>query len=134
MKSLIRNTIVNSLSLLALTQILAGVKIEGGLLTYLIGGLALSLIIFLLKPLLNVLALPLNFITFGTFSFFINVIILYLLTVAIPQITISAFTFNGLKFMGFVIPKISVNVFFAYIISSAVLSFVASFVDWLSKK
>ncbi|MCL5438928.1 MAG: phage holin family protein [Patescibacteria group bacterium] len=134
MKSLIRNTIVNSLSLLALTQLLAGVKIEGGTLTYLIGGIALSLMIFLLKPLLNLLALPLNFITFGTFSFFINVIILYLLTVAIPQITISAFTFKGESFMGFVIPKISVNAFFAYIISSAVLSFVASLVNWLIKK
>lgn len=134
MKSLVRNTAVNAFGLFLLTGILPGVKILGGMATFIFGGFILSVMYFFLRPIFNLLALPLNLVTFGSFSFLINMAILYLLTVFIPQISISSFVFTGYSFAGFIIPKVSFNTFFAYLVSSLVLSITVSLVQWLIKK
>lgn len=133
MKSLIRKTAIYGLSLYFLTLIVPGVRVDGGFSIYVLGGFVLTIMSFLLKPLLNLLALPLNIITMGSFSVIINVLILYLLTVFIGQISISPFTFQGLSFAGFIIPKTSFNAFFSYVLASLVLSAIISFITWLRK-
>ena len=134
MKSKITNILFYSFALFSLTLVLPGVKVSGGMPTYLLGGVVLSLMFLILKPVLNIIALPLNFVTLGSFSFLINVIILYLLTVFIGNISISSFEFSGLKFAGFVVPKFFVNTFFAFILASLLLSIIFTFLTWLIKK
>lgn len=134
MKSVLRNTLINASALFIIPQIIAGVKITGGIETYLFGGFCLFLMSLLLKPILNLITLPLNFLTFGSFSFVTNIIILYLLTVFVTQISISAFTFQGFSFAGFVIPEIYLNTLFAFIVSAFVLSLIISLIQWLIKK
>ena len=117
-----------------LTLVLPGVKITGGIPTFIIGGIVLSLMFLIIKPILNIITLPLNFITLGSFSFFINVIILYLLTVFVPSISISSFAFSGLKFAGFIVPKLYINTFFSFVLASLLLSLIFTFLTWLIKK
>ncbi len=134
MKTLLRNTAINGVSLFILTQLFSGVNISGGFITFVIGGIVLSLMTIILRPILNLIAFPINLITFGLFSFVINAIILYLLTVVIQDIKITAFVFNGFSFAGFVVPSVSLNTLFAYILSSFVLSVTVSFINWLIEK
>lgn len=133
MKSLLRNTILNGFGLFLTSQVLAGVKIEGGLTNLAIAGLALSVISFVLKPILTIITLPLNLLTFGAFSFVMNIILLYILTVLVPQIKISEFTFEGASFAGFVIPTIHLNTFFTFVVAAILLSGIISFFRWLIK-
>ena len=134
MKGLIRNTVINSISLAVLDLVIPGVTIHGGLKTYILSGFILSLLLMIVKPILNILSLPLNMVTLGLFSFFTNSIILYLLTVLETDISIKAFTYNGYTFAGFVIPIMHFNTFFAFIITAAILSVIISFFDWLLQK
>lgn len=134
MKSFLRNILLNAFSIFFISQILSGVKVSGGLPTYIIGGIALTLLLTLVKPVLNLLALPLNIVTLGMFSFLVNVIIFYLLTVFVMNISITAFTFQGYTYAGFVIPKIHFNILFSYIITSFLQSAIVSFLAWLSEK
>ena len=134
MKRLIRNTTVNSFALYLISVILAGVVISGGFITFLLGGLALSIMNVTVKPVLSILSLPLNLVTLGLFSFFSNAIILYLLTVIVPNIKINAFTFKGFSLAGFVVPDIYFNGLFAYIAAAFVLSLFYSYFEWLIKK
>jgi len=134
MKTVIRNIVFYSFSLFALTQTLSGVKISGGVETYFLGGIALSLIFLLIKPILNILTLPLNIVTLGTFSFFTNVIILYLLTIFVPKIKVSSFIFQGISYAGFTIPRTDVNQLLAFIVSGLALSAIITFLTWLIKK
>lgn len=117
-----------------LTLVLPGVKISGGMPTYILGGAALSLMFVVLKPVLSIVTLPLNVITLGSFSFVVNAGILYLLTRFVPNISISSFGFSGLKFAGFIVPKIFVNIFFAFVLASLLLSIIFTFLTWLIKK
>ena len=111
-----------------------GVRISGGLTTYIIGGVVLSLLFVIVKPILSLITLPLNIITLGLFSFLINAIILYLLTVLVPAVSVVGFRFKGLSFLGFVVPQVSVNIFFAFIIASALMSLILGFLKWLTTK
>lgn len=134
MRAIARNVGIYSFSLFALTQVLSGVKISGGAITYVVGGAVLSIMFVIIKPILNIITLPLNVITLGTFSFLINSIILYLLTILVPGISIAAFVFKGFSFAGFVVPSITLNTFFAFIVASLFLSIFVGFLTWLIKK
>lgn len=134
MKAIVRNIAVYGFGLFFLTQILSGVKISGGLITYIVGGAVLSLMFIIIKPILSIITLPLNIITLGTFSFLINAIILYLLTILVPSISIKPFVFRGFTFFGFVIPSFFLNTFFAFIVASLFLSVFVGFLTWLIKK
>jgi putative membrane protein len=133
-KSLLRNTLINSLSLFILAQIESGLTIHGGLLTFIAGGLALSLLFLIVKPILNLISLPFNLITLGLFSFLINAIIFYLLTVFVTSISITSFTFQGYSFLGFIAPRMYINTFFAFIIIALLQSLIVTFLSWLIKK
>jgi len=113
---------------------MSGVKVTGGLPTYIFGGLALTILLLFIKPILNILSLPLNIITFGLFSFVTNIIIFYLLTVIVPGISITAFTFPGISYSGFVVPSIYFNTIFAFLMVSFLQSLIVSFLTWLIKK
>lgn len=131
MKALVRNTIFYALGLHYLAVLLAGVTISGGLVTLLIGGFILSLLLLILKPILNLLSFPLNFVSLGLYSALVNVIILYVLTLFVPNITITAFRFTGFTFLGFVIPSMWFNQFFAFVVAASVLAVIIGFIQWL---
>lgn len=134
MKGILKRTVFNAISLFILSQVISGVKISGGIQTLLFAGFVLSLLFILLKPILNIFSLPLNVVTLGLFSFITNAVLLYLLTVFVPNIIISSFTFNGFSFSGFIIPKIQFNTVYAFIVSAALLSLIINFFNWLIKK
>jgi putative membrane protein len=134
MKSILRGIMFYSVALFLTAQVLEGVSVNGDLATYLIGGIVLSILFFLVKPILSIVTLPLNIITLGLFSFLINAIILYLLTIFVPNISITAFKFSGFSFLGFVVPQFSINNFFAFVTASILISFIVGFLRWLTKK
>lgn len=134
MKSLIRSIASYSFSLFLLTQILPGVKISGGFTSYVLGGAVLAIMFMVLKPILSLLTFPINLITLGVSSFFVNAVILYLLTIVVPNISVSSFKLSGFTFAGFVVPSLSINTFFAYLFSSFLLSFFVSILTWLVKR
>ena len=134
MKTIIRSTAVYSLALFLLDYVNDGLRVQGGFTAYILGGLALCLLFMVLKPILNIFSLPLNLITLGMFSFLTNTIILYLATVFVPQIKISSFVFQGVSIAGFIVPQISFNTFFAFVISAFLLSIVVGVIEWLIKR
>lgn len=133
MKSLLRNTALYGIGLFLLPDVITGVRITGGLMTYIIGGLLLTLMMFLVRPVIRVITFPLHIITLGFFSIFTNVIILYFLTVLMPAITIHKFVFQKIAFAGFIIPSMTFSTFLAYVAAAFVLFSVVSFTTWLMK-
>ena len=134
MKGILKKTIFNAISLFILSQVITGVKISGGIQTLLFSGFVLSLLFIVLKPILSIFSLPLNMVTLGLFSFITNAILLYLLTIFVPNVIVSQFTFNGFNFAGFIIPVIKFNTISAFIVSAAVLSLLINFFNWLIRR
>jgi putative membrane protein len=130
-RSLLRNICLYVVSLFILPFIIPGVKIVGGIFTLFTGGLALTFMFLVLKPIFNVLTFPFNLISLGLFSTLTNALILYLLTKFVPNIIITEFTFSGANLAGFNIPAIPINTFFAYVTSAIVISVISGFIRWV---
>jgi putative membrane protein len=134
MHRVLRSVAFEAFSLYLISQILPGLIIIGGLQTLIFGGVALSVLSFVLKPILNVLSAPLNLITFGLASVLSNAIILLILTKIINNIDITAFTFAGLNLGLVIIPKIHINTFFAFLVVAIAQWVVKWFLIWLCKE
>jgi len=133
-RSIVRNIAFYSFALFLTSQVLTGVKIFGGFWTYILGGFVLTLLFFILKPIISIITLPLNIVTLGAFSFLTNAIIIYVLTIFVANISVTAFTFSGFTFAGFVIPKIYLNNFFAFLVASIMLSAIIGGLKWITEK
>jgi len=115
-------------------QILAGFKYYGGLQSLIWITLIFLLAELFLKPLANLLLLPINLITLGGFRWLINVGVLYSVTRITPLLEITAFHFNGYNFNGFIIPEMNLSFFWSLVICSFTISLINGYLLWLVKK
>lgn len=134
MKNILKSVIINSTAFYIASVVVKGFQFTGGVATLIIAGLAFTLINALVKPLVSLFLLPFNLITLGLFSWIINVIMLHLLTVAVPEIKITAWQFMGINYHGFVVPSINFSSLQTLIIASFLISFTTSVLNWLAKE
>ncbi len=90
-----------------------------------------SFLSLFIKPLLNIITLPLNFITMGMFSWLSAVITLYLVFVLIPEVKFSGFEFSGLNISGFVLPTFYIGKLLALSIGSFLISLTCAIIRWV---
>lgn len=132
MKGIIRSFVINTAALWAVSQTASGIHFEEGTATLFLAGLSLAIVNLLIRPLINLLLLPLNLITLGTLRWVANVITLYIVTLVVPGFSITGFDYPGFVYQGFSIPQLSLSPFFAYIVISFLISIVSSVLFWLS--
>ncbi len=133
MRYLIRVFLFNSFSLWLVSEIFPALTISGGWQSLLLAGLVLSLLMLLVAPLLKILFIPINLLTFGLLSWFINVMVIYLLTLFVSGVNVVPWTFPGAKLFGFVIPEIAFSSLLSYILVSLSVSFLANLLHDVSE-
>ena len=133
MKKLIRHFVIDTYSLWLVQNIASGIVLGNGIKTLLIAGLFLSLTSLIAKPIINVLLLPLNLITYGLFRWVSSAVVLFLVTLIVKDFRIISFSFSGIANKWLDIPAIHVEGILAFIGYSFVLSLITSFIYWLIK-
>ena len=133
MKSLLRNYLIYLAALLLTTQLVPGFSYEGGVRTLFMGALGVMLINFTIVPLLKLMFLPLNLLTFGLFTWVINVLALYFLTTVIPQFHLASSFVPGVNLGLLLIPALNLNPLQVAVLASFVIGFSAGFMKWLIK-
>ena len=83
-RKLILQIIVGILGIWLATELIDGVTFTGTIKALIIAGSILGFINFFVKPILNLITLPLRIITFGLFSLAINMGIIWLIEVLSP--------------------------------------------------
>lgn len=133
MKKYLRLYLINLFGLWAVKNLMAGVSFGDNYKVLLFAALALTICDLVVKPIINLLLLPLNILSLGIFRWLTNVIGLYLVTLVVPQFEISSFNFPGVSFHGFVIPSIYLTQFWSLVTASFLISLLVSFILWLIK-
>ncbi|MFC1625655.1 phage holin family protein [Patescibacteria group bacterium] len=133
MKKILRHFVIYSISLYLTSQVAKGMEFSKGIDSLLITGAVLALSSLLVKPLINILILPINLVSFGLFRWVASSITLYIVTLLVTDFKISGFLFNGFDSYWFSVPSIYLPGILAFIAFSFVISFIASFVFWLIK-
>lgn len=110
--SLIMGLIVNTLAILAVSYVIPGFSVSD-LQTAIVAGIIIGVVNTFIKPVIQLIALPLSIMTLGIFAFVINVVLLMLVAQIVPGFDIDSFLTAA--------------------IASILLALVSSFLNHLSK-
>jgi putative membrane protein len=131
MKTLLRSFVFHAFVIWFLAANIGGIHYGNDPKILLLAALALTFVDMLIKPVINLLILPFNLITLGTFRWVSSVFTLYLTTLLVPGFAIVAFTYPGLNAGFIIIPAITLSLLGAYIALSVLSSLLVSFIYWL---
>ncbi len=132
MKGLLRSFIFHAFVLWFIATNVGGIHFGNDPKVLLLAALALTFVDMLIKPVINLLILPLTLITLGTFRWVSSVFTLYLTTLLVPGFAVVAFTYPGLNAGFIIIPAITLSLLGAYIALSILSSLFVSFLYWLA--
>lgn len=131
MKAFVRSFAIHAAVLWFIASNVGGLEFGNDPKILLSGALALTLVDALIKPLINLLLLPFNLITLGTFRWVSSVAALYLTTLVVPGFAIRAFVYPGLATSYFIIPSLTLSLLGAYILIAILVSFFVSLLFWI---
>ncbi len=133
MRSLLKHFIIDTVALYLISLAIQGIVFERGIESLLLTGFVLMLATTIIKPIINILLLPINLITFGLFKWVAYAITLYLVTLVVPGFKLMDFVFQGLSTYWVAIPAIHLTGALAFLAFSLVISLVSSIVFWIFK-
>lgn len=90
MRKFLLSWIINTIALLVVTRIVAGIQVENFAVA-LIAALVLGLLNIFLKPIIIFITLPLNILSLGIFTFFINGFVLFLASKIVQGFIVAGF-------------------------------------------
>ncbi len=127
MRYIFQQYVILLIALYTATYFFAGLVLNGGTIQYLYDAALLVVGFIIVRPIINIVALPFNALTLGVFSIFSTVIVLFLLTLTDRNFIIQPFTFQGLSVSGFAIPEFHLNIFLSYLLISVTIQLVYKF-------
>lgn len=133
LKKIFLGIIINSTGIWLAARILPGFSYSHQTVILPIAAFLLALLEKVVKPLLKLIFLPLNMLTFGLFSLIISGTLVYILSLLVNDITIASFYFTGLSYAGFVIPSFHLNRLVVTIFAAIVIRLTTFFLYWLIK-
>lgn len=131
LKKFIRSFAIHTTVIYLVSQNLGGIDYGQDFLVLTLAGAALTLVDSFIKPLLNLLLLPFNLITLGTFRWLVNVFTLYIATLLVRGFTVSSFSYPGANLGGFIIPAMDLSTFWAFVAVALTLALTSSLLFWL---
>lgn len=133
MKRILRHYTIDTFSLWVISEVASGMVFERGFYTLFVAGAALMATFLLAKPVINLLLLPLNMITYGLFRWVSSAVVLYIVTLVIKDFKIAEFVFQGFSSKWIDIPALDFQGNLSYVGFSFLLSIISSFIYWLIK-
>ena len=132
LKHFLRTIAINSLAVFLSSQLISGLIIfTGNLSTLLFTGFVFFIVNLLVKPIINLLLLPIQILTLGFFRWLTNLLLLFIVTKLVPAFTIHSYLSSRLD-LGFItIPPTYFSIFGSYLLATFILSLVFHFLYWL---
>lgn len=128
MRKIIVNVLATAAGFYVAQYFLSGFQIQNNWNTYLIVSLVFVIFNFVLKPIINLLLLPINILTLGLFRWLTNVLVLYLFDLAYDSISIVGFTYPGLNSSVLSLPSGYLGLFWVLVLSSLLMSLTYSII------
>lgn len=98
MRHILKKYLIMTISVYLLMQIIPALTIERGWRGLLYSCLILSLLMYIAKPIINLLLLPISLLSLNLVSWLVNILIVYVWTVLVSDVQINPWQFQGLSF------------------------------------
>lgn len=133
MKGFLRTILINFFTLFLISKFVGGVGFSENFVILFWAALFLTGLNLLIKPLLNMILMPINLITLGAFRWVANLIVLVLVTLFVAGFKILPINFPGFTYGGFSIPSFHLTFFWALFLISFLIEIISSTIYWLIK-
>jgi putative membrane protein len=128
----LRSIAINLAGVYIASQVLGGViTYVGGYQTLLLASLAIAVVNLFVKPIVNILLLPIHLVTIGLFRWVANLVTLYLATLLVPSLQIHPFVSPMLDLKYLILPSIHFSAFGAFLVATLVLTVIFHLLYWL---
>lgn len=134
MKQILRQYLFFVVSIYLVDKFIPGISYSDNWVVLLESSLLLFIVHFSIRPLANLIALPINVLTLGLFSFLINGLMLYLVTLGIGDFKVHAFYSPAVNLGVVRFNTVFVSTFFSYILIAFLISLTRNFFIWLCSK
>ncbi|MFC1789919.1 phage holin family protein [Patescibacteria group bacterium] len=134
MKKYLRSYLIALAALTVSARLIGTLVFMEGEKTLLVTGLALVIVNIIVKPIINLLLLPVNLLTLGLFRWLVNVFAFYIVLMFVPTLEVKPFTFPGFENGGFIFPEVQFSFFWTLFLICFIISFVTGFLYWAFKK
>lgn len=134
MIKVIKKYISVALCLHFLTLIVPAFRINGPWYDIFYSSFILTVLLIIIKPVLNLIMLPLNILTLNLSGWLLNILIFYLWTHLVPNISIRAWEFQGAELGIVSLSPMSFSYFPTLIIVSILFILLLQFANWLFYK
>lgn len=129
---ILRSLAINLASVYLAARVLSGiVTYSGGFKTLFLAALVVALANLLVRPLINLILLPIHLFTLGLFRWLANLGVLYLVTLIIPDLQIHPFVSSTVALPFLIIPPIHFSVFGSFIFVTIIFTFIFHVLYWL---
>ena len=132
MKRIFRIFIFSCFALFLTSHWDKGFKLPATSLNFLEAGVALTILFVIVRPLMKIIFLPFNILTFGLFSFCIYVLFLHILSSWYGLFSIQPWKFYGLNLIIISIPKLDISYVGNLVLSSFSLSSIINALDQMT--
>lgn len=131
-KKILRNFATEGTALYLTTQMADGLHFDKGAQSIIVTALALAIATIVVKPLINILILPINLVTFNFFKWASQAIMLFLVDLALVEFAITSFAFKGFQTDWFSLPPVFLEQgVAAYLAFSFLVAAIAGIIHWL---
>ncbi len=134
MIKVIKKYILVALCLHFLTLIVPAFRINGPWYDIFYSSFILTVLLLIIKPVLNLIMLPLNILTLNLSGWILNILIFSLWTHLVPNISISAWKFKGAELGIISLSPMDFSYFVTLIIVSILFIILVQFANWLFHK
>lgn len=134
MKILLRAFLINVLAFLFVWQYVPTVVLEGGFEDVLLAAAALTALDKFLKPLLKMVLIPVNMVTFGLLRWVAAVIVFYITTEVIEGLNVVSWQFPGLSTPYIVFPAYLISFPLDYVVSALIVVLLVRIFTWVFKR
>lgn len=131
MRKLLKNLILNFFTLLIISKLTGAINFSDDYLVLFWSSLLLLILNKTIKPILNLLLMPINLITLGAGKWIVNLIVLLIIMLVISSFRITSFNFKGFSFSGFTIPVINLPFFWSLILVSLLIEVVSGILIYI---
>jgi len=134
MKKILRIIVFELIVLYIVSQVASGMVFKNGIQSFLIAGAALAGATFVIKPIINLILLPVNMITFNLFRWVSHAIVLFLVDLVLDEFEVAGFGFAGVVIGSFKIDPITIQKgILPYIVFAFIIAIVIGFLQWIRK-
>ena len=133
MRQLFKRITVNLISLVLISYLIGGIDYQKNIGVLLIASICLMLLNLIVRPILNLLFMPINLITLGASRWLINLIILYSVTIFVNSFKIIPVSISNINIPGLIYQGFNLSFFWSLVLISFLVEIIVSLLNWLLK-